>query len=230
MKIILCGGDMPPYYVNKLGRYADRVEVMPGFGGISGATSTHPDMLGYAAGDVLYLSEEYYGRERRFFDSLGCRIEVCPVTFGGYPRDICFNVFAIDGVLYGRTDMTPPQITSAYKKLAKVKQGYAKCSAVLLGGGVVTADRGIAEAVVKNGGGALLITPGSVALRGYEYGFIGGACAVAESGTLIPFGDLDEHPDAARIRSFAAERGYTVDNGRPGDPLLDCGGVLTLNI
>ena len=230
MKIILCGGDLPLCYREKLGRYADRVEVMPQNGDIKGSTSSHPDMLGYAYQGELFVAGKYYYKNRDFFDSLGCRITLCSAEYGDYPRDIYFNVFAISGVLFGRTDQTPAQISAKYTKCVKVKQGYAKCSSVPLGDGVVTADSGIARAVSENGGESLLISPGNITLRGYEYGFIGGAVAVPGERVIMPFGDLDTHPDAKRIREFSAYKGYTVDNGKPGAPLCDCGGILVLEV
>ena len=229
MRLILCGADMPPAYRKKLEARADRVAVMPPCADVRGPTATHPDMLGYAAGGRLFLACGYYRENREFFDRLGCRIVPCGVTYGDYPRDIYFNVFALGGVLFGRTDLTPPEIAGIYDKCILLRQGYAKCSSLVMDNAVVTADRGIARAVCDNGGEALLISPGSVLLRGYGTGFIGGATAVPGDGTVIPVGDLDTHPDAAAVRDLAARHGFTVDDGTPGEPLYDCGGILTLD-
>ena len=230
MKLILCGADMPQFYRKKLENYADRVACMPEYPEIKGSTSTHPDMLGYAAGNRLFIARDFYLRRRAFFDSLGCEIVPCKVAYGEYPRDVYFNVFAVGGTLFGRTDMTPPEITGIYNKCIIIKQGYAKCSTLLLCAAGVTADKGIADALAGNGSDALLIPPGGVSLRGYGYGFIGGACVTPDGATLLPAGDLDTHPDAGRIRAFAADHGFKTDNGIPGDPLLDCGGILILEI
>ncbi len=230
MKIILCGADLQSAYRKKLENYADRVACMPEYPGLSDSTSTHPDMLGYAAGDRLFLSRGYYLSQRAFFDALGCVIVPCDVTYGKYPRDVYFNVFALEDALFGRTDVTPAEIRERYNKCIYIKQGYAKCSTVLVGRGAVTADRGIALAVAENGGEALPVSPEGVTLRGYPRGFIGGAVAVPDGGTILPFGDLLTHPDGQRIADFAAGLGFSLDNGAEGERLSDCGGILILDV
>ena len=56
-----------------------------------------------------------------------------------------------------------------------VKQGYAKCSTVLVNEqACITADTSIAAAVKQCGLDVLQIRPGFVELPGYPYGFLGG--------------------------------------------------------
>ena len=219
---------MPQKCRARLEGYADRVLEMPPCADIPDATATHPDMLGYVCCGTLFVGGGYYRDNRAFFDALGCDVEVCDVRYGKYPRDVYFNVFELGGKLYGLCDVTPDEIKSRYAETVRVKQGYAKCSSVVMDGAVVTADLGIAEAVRANGGDALTVRTGHVRLRGYEYGFIGGAVMSPSRGVLVCAGDLRTHPDAPEIIGFAARCGYTFDNIHDMDPLVDCGGILTI--
>ena len=227
-KIILCGADAPEALVAALDAYADRVAVMPRCPDIPGAVSSHPDMLGFARGNRLWLARGYYRANRAFFDGLGCEISVCPVEYGAYPRDVFFNLIERDGAVYGRVDVAPADILEGRAAVA-VKQGYARCSTLVSDGGCVTADAGIADALEAHGARVLRIRAGGVTLPGYGCGFIGGACAVPSPDAVIPAGDLDTHPDGKAVRRFIAEAGACVVDLFPaGTPLFDCGGVLTL--
>ena len=228
MKTILCGVDMPEKYRKKLNGYADRVTVMPPSMEIEDSTATHPDVLAFYFGGTIYASQGYIAANAGLFASLGCEVIACDVEYGRYPRDVYFNVFAMGGTLFGRTDVVPEAIKRLYADVVFVKQGYAKCSTVTLGSAAITADRGIARAVTGRGFEALAVAPRGVALRGYPAGFIGGAIVSPADGILIPIGDLDTHPDALAIRAFASDHGYAIDNGDSGDPLIDCGGIIVI--
>ena len=229
MKTILCGADCPRTFIKKLEAFADRVLVMPPCPAVPGSVSTHPDVLGFSSGDRLYLGAGYYRGNRAFFDALGCGVVPCGVEWGEYPKDVYFNVFALGDVLFGLTDVTPEAIKALFSRTVRVRQGYAKCSSVTLGGAVVTADAGIARAVRREGFGALEIAPGHVRLHSYPTGFIGGAVVSPAPGTLLAAGDIDSHPDAGRIREFAQEFGFEFADTMDGEPLTDCGGILIID-
>jgi len=85
----------------------------------------------------------------------------------------------------------------------QVKQGYSKCSACVVKENVIiSSDRGIHEKAVANGLESLNISPGYIALDGFEYGFIGGASFKIDKDTLAFTGALDAHPDKNKILEF----------------------------
>ena len=45
------------------------------------------------------------------------------VTYGKYPRDVYFNLFAFGDALFGRTDVTPAEIREQYNRCIDIKQG-----------------------------------------------------------------------------------------------------------
>ena len=68
------------------------------------------------------------------------------------------------------------------------------------------------------------ISPGSVLLDGYDYGFIGGASGF-DGRSLYFCGDVDLHPDGCAIRSFCDDHGIGCVSLSPL-PLHDVGGIF----
>ncbi len=228
-KIILCAQTLDEKIKYALGEYADSVISMPAWDNIPGGIGYHPDMLGFAFGEKLWLNEEYYRANRSFFDALGADIRPCPEPYGKYPDDVRFNAFVLNGALVGREASLAASLKSEFVRIRNVRQGYAKCSSAVFGNNVITADGGIASAVEELGGDVLHIEPGSVKLPGYDYGFIGGALACVSDDTLMAFGNIEFHPRGSKITAFAADKGYKILSFA-GEELCDHGGILVLNI
>ena len=110
-----------------------------------------------------------------------------------------------------------------------VRQGYARCSsAVVDGRSVITADPGIAAALMKLGDvDVLTVEPGHVLLPGFDYGFIGGASGRVGD-ELIFSGDLSAHPDFRAIEAFADQRGVRL-KCFPEFPLTDIGSIIEIS-
>ena len=142
-------------------------------------------------------------------------LQACNITAGGavdshYPGDCAYNVARVRGmVLCGkRTDHTViAQMQSVGASPVYIRQGYTKCCcAIVSSRTIITSDRGIYAACTANGIKALLVSPGHVALAGFDYGFIGGACGKIAVDKLAFFGDLSTHPDAYEIEKFCASQ------------------------
>ena len=199
--------------------------------------SSHADMLAFPLGDRIFCSREYAERNREVFDVLskyGYVITKCDCNIGNkYPEDIPFNLALIDEKIYGRLDSSAKEIIIFAEQnkigLVSVKQGYTKCSTLVLGNkAVVTADEGIALSAQRNGISVLKIknSPSAVSIDGYDYGFLGGACGVFED-TVYFTGNLSAHPDGAEIAEFCRTHSYkTVDLG--DQMLTDVGGIIFL--
>lgn len=146
-----------------------------------------------------------------------------------YPHDIAFNAACTGGYFIHNLKYTaPPLIQCAEElgmKLINVKQGYAKCSTVIVDeDAVITYDRGLAKACTRAGMDVLMVTPGHVLLPGYDTGFIGGASG--RIGDTVYFnGDLRAHPDYESIISFIEGRGLSVKWFEEW-PLTDIGSII----
>ena len=148
-----------------------------------------------------------------------------------YPGDILLNAVQM-GALCFASPFCDGTLKEALKRenvrLVCVKQGYAKCSTVVVSQeACITADPSIANSAKKEGLEVLQIRSGFVELPGYPYGFLGGACGKLANDTLAFSGDLRTHPDADAICSFLANH-HVIPFSLHGGPLLDIGGILPL--
>lgn len=114
------------------------------------------------------------------------------------------------------------------KKIIYVKQGYTKCSTVIINNNCfITEDESIYKSLIKLKYECLLIDKGYVRLDGYNYGFIGGASAVLDNEILLFFGDISKHPQYNLIREFCDKNKIKVQYIEDM-PLTDIGGIIEL--
>ena len=110
-------------------------------------------------------------------------------------------------------------------RIINVRQGYAKCSIVIVDEeSIITYDRGIASKCLNAGMNVLTVSPGHMVLDGYGSGFIGGTSGRIGN-TVYFYGDLSAHPDCDAIVHFIEERGHEVKWFREW-PLTDIGSIL----
>lgn len=173
--------------------------------------ASHPDMTIVPVGDVFVCCPESFDYYKAYLGKKLIRGET--KLSPHYPNDIAYNVLIYKDFAFGKEDFLDPVVKKVLKdkniKLINVNQGYAKCSSAVTKNGVITADKGIYEALVKNGVNALKINEGHVKLKGYDYGFIGGASGIIDE-KLTFFGDVTQHPDFLKIKDFC-EFSYIED-------------------
>ncbi|MBE6991758.1 MAG: hypothetical protein E7430_04180 [Ruminococcaceae bacterium] len=158
-------------------------------------------------------------------DMLMCKLGAAPeseVVFANlsiltrdYPGDARYNAICLDRYFVHRLDITAPELLKKASKhgleLINVRQGYAKCSSVVVDGkSIITADNGVASALEKlQGVEVLRVRPGFVKLTGFNTGFIGGASG--RIGNDVWFnGDITAHPNWIEIKDFIESRGLGV--------------------
>ena len=192
--------------------------------------SAHPDIymckLGALAEDPVFAGNR---------ENLGYR----------YPENIIYNAAVCGRYFIHNTRYTDPELFSAAGEYIKekyadsedpgrrvmkkvyVRQGYTKCNiAVIDDSHIITEDRGIAKEIAHKCGDdikVLLIEHGHVALRGFPYGFIGGASGRVGN-EMIFNGSIKEHPDYSRIKEFIGDAGLAVKDF--GYELTDIGSII----
>lgn len=189
----------------------------------------HPDMLFASMGVRSLLTDKAYAEDNaEFFSRLK---ELADVKFSSrslspeYPHDVLFDAATNNDTVFGRLEHTAPEILEKYSVKVDVKQGYARCSTVMLENAAISADKGLCNKISSCGLDVLRISEGGIELKGYGNGFIGGASAVLERiKTVVFFGDVSEHPDGKKITAFCNEHGYKVLYPK-GEPLSDHGSV-----
>lgn len=147
-----------------------------------------------------------------------------------YPDDCALNACIVGERLIHRLNVTSPAALDALPGIEKINvaQGYAKCcTCVVDESSVITSDKGIASAARDHGIDVLEIAPGFIELKGFDYGFIGGASFKLSANEMAFTGRLDAHPDYYRIINFLTDRDITPFYLTP-DPAFDVGSILPL--
>ena len=212
-----------------------RVLKMPRSKALPEATCAHPDMLMFAHEKRIITTADYCECADYAFYELSSNISGISFTVTAdnhgrtYPRDAIFNALVIGDKMFAKTDSVSLAVTEYARregmKLVKVKQGYPACTVLPLGSrSAVTADRGMAAAMAKEGINVTLISDGGVILPPYEYGFIGGAAGIFRD-TVYFLGDIDAHPSAALIKRAVRDAGFNCES-LSDEPLLDLGRIL----
>lgn len=128
-----------------------------------------------------------------------------------YPADISYNAACTGKFFVHRLDATAPELLASAKAarmtLIDVRQGYTKCSTVIVDeNSIITYDSAIALPAKAAGLSVLKITPGFVKLEGYDTGFIGGTSGRVGN-TIVFNGNLTKHPDFTAILNFIEDHG-----------------------
>lgn len=193
-----------------------------------------PNQLAYHADmNILHLGENKFAvsSENKNLSIGGIKI-ISSCNLGNvYPYDISLNIALIGNIaLVGKKNINDNHlndISSHNYNIIKVKQGYCKCSVCVVNeNAIITDDENIATAL-HNFLDVLLITKGSIELKGYNYGFIGGCCGLIDRNLLAFTGDIKKHSDYENIKSFLTNHScdyICLENKN----LIDIGGILPI--
>ncbi|MBE7030753.1 MAG: hypothetical protein E7409_04910 [Ruminococcaceae bacterium] len=202
-------------------------------------TFAHPDLPeglnGHPDLQICHVQENHAvcapGLEEYYWEKLlPYGISVMPgkqMLGGTYPQDAAYNVARM-GECMVCAKTREASLSAFAKTVILVRQGYVKCNLCVVNEtSVITSDAGIAKALTGYGMDVLCIRSGYIALKGYSYGFIGGATGLIAPDCLAFFGRADFHPDYSKIKAFCLQRGVTpVLLG--DEPLADYGSLLPL--
>ncbi len=149
-----------------------------------------------------------------------------------YPENILLNCLLAGDSLYGLLDYIDDSVKRFCLenniKLVNVRQGYTRCSALKISeNAVITADKSIRNALAENGVDVLLTEPGHIELKGFDYGFIGGA-GFCDRGRVFFFGNVKSHPDYEKIKQFCEDYNSKIEILCDYMPLTDIGGAVLI--
>ena len=147
-----------------------------------------------------------------------------------YPLDIAYNCALVGNNLFCNKKYTDKVVLDYCKKndikIINIKQGYAKCSICIVSdNAIITTDKNILNAAIKNSVDVLLIENKGIYLKGYNEGFIGGATGLLEKDLLAVNGNIELHNDSKRIKAFCAKYGVKVISLSNG-PIYDIGTII----
>lgn len=198
-----------PLLLEHLTAQGHQTHIIKATGATYPPVSSHPDiyMCGLGPGRPVFF---------------GCLEKLGP----SYPENIRYNAACTGKYFIHNLKHTDPELLERATSLEKihVSQGYAKCNMVIVDeGSIITSDRGIYKAC-RNELDVLLIQPGHVRLRGFPYGFLGGASGRIGD-TLVFNGNLEQHPDFVSIKNFIKKRSLDLVYFRQY-PLEDIGSII----
>ena len=165
----------------------------------------HADMQCLRINDCFFVLKEAVNLRESLLN-LGLKvIAIDEYIHSEYPQNVLLNAVYLNNKLYCRTDVLSANVKEYCKnndiELINVKQGYTKCSVSLFNNCFITADKGIFEALSKNGEYGLFIESGDIELKGVDYGFIGG-CVFYYNKTAFFSGDISKHKSYRNIKDF----------------------------
>lgn len=149
-----------------------------------------------------------------------------------YPFDIAYNVVIIDGKLYGNLKYTDKAIIKYCQnkniELVNVKQGYTKCSTLIVNEkSVITSDKKLNDIYMLNGLDSLFVSSDEIFINNFDHGFIGGCGGKISKDTVGFFGDITKHKDYLKINDFLTKRNIRHKMIISG-PLFDYGSLIPL--
>ena len=165
---------------------------------------------------------------------LGAKIIFPAISQGEkYPNDAQMNMAAVGKNLIYCEGVSSEDIVRYFTNSGGLtpctgRQGYSRCSICIVDdNSIITADSTIAQAAKKSGLSVLQISPGNIDLKGFEYGFIGGAAFKLSDDKIAFTGSLDGHPDKHKIIDFLGQRDirpvFLTDM-----PIFDIGGAVPI--
>ena len=181
------------------------------------AISFHPDILLHPLGDrEIIVAPNVTPEFIRKLKLIGLKVKIGQTFLKrNYPYDIAYNVARLGNTAFHNFKYTDPVLRESLEKkgvkFLNVKQGYTKCNmAIIDDNSFITSDKGIFEVAVSNGFEALLIEPGGVFLKGFEYGFIGGAMGLIGEKKLAVTGVFNSHKNYEKIIEFLNKKGIEI--------------------
>lgn len=195
--------------------------------------NTHPDMTFCPLydGDAVVCKEgyEYYKKLTEYGFNI---IKGENVLKKEYPFDIAYNVVLLNGKLFHNLKYTDKAILDYCKKrnveLVNVKQGYTKCSTLIVDKkSVITCDKKLNDVYNKHGIDSILVSNSDILINGFDHGFIGGCGGRISDKTIGFFGDVTVHRDFKLIKEFLDKKNQSYKILIDG-PLFDYGSLIPL--
>lgn len=173
--------------------------------------SYHSDLSVYhVGGKCFYLARHLRDSElAKELEHLGASVRFSKARQGGeYPLDASLCALPLGDAVYHNAKICDELIVQSTSRFENIKQGYAKCAVCPVSSdAAITADKGVARVLEKNGVRVLQVLPGGIVLDGFDEGFIGGAAFKIAPDVLAFTGSLDLHPDKEKIEEFLSECG-----------------------
>ena len=227
---LLIGRRYAPELAQSLGAQGIEVLWLPDNKDIDPRLAGHADLSVFVKDKHVIAAKRVYPYIVNTLTNRGYTVQQASREQGpAYPDDV--GLCILDTGKYTIHD--PATVDPAVRALltgkpVEVSQGYARCAGLAVDDhSIITSDAGVSRAAKSAGMDVLDVAPGYVELKGYDYGFIGGASFIINNDTVAFTGKLSGHPDEGCIYDFLAAHGK-----RPliltDRPIFDIGGAIAL--
>lgn len=193
----------------------------------------HTDLqLLHLKDNIILTADEhlFIGDLKKNFD-----IKVIKEKLGGkYPNDVLLNCKIIGkNIVLNKRTIAREVLEFASNEglnVIDVNQGYSGCSICVINeSAIITDDESICRAAQNFLNDVLFISKGSIRLKGYNYGFIGGCCGKISETKLAVNGRIESHKDYKDIIDFTAKHNVDIVE-LMDEPLTDIGGIIPLTV
>lgn len=173
--------------------------------------NTHPDMqIHFISGRTAVVAPCAYEYYRSILPHTVTLEKGFADPGDTYPHDAAYNIVKMGKNIIGNISFIDLKLKEIYTGLGfrfiNVKQGYTKCSTCVVGSNsAITEDEGIYKTLKNEGMNILRLSRGGVTLKGFDYGFIGGASGFIKKSVLAFSGNVELHPEADLIKNFLKE-------------------------
>ena len=192
------------------------------------AISGHPDIFIHSSDETIVIAPNSPQSLISFFKRNSIHFIFGKKKVGfSHPETSHYNVISTSTYLIHNGKFTDLVVenNSRQKESINVQQSYTRCNVISLQNDVfITSDKGIYTTLTEKNISTFLLTPKSIVLEGFEYGFIGG-CAGVLNQEIYFIGNLDYYLEGVRLRKIIKQQNYQLIELYDG-PLFDGGGIV----
>ena len=196
---------------------------------VSAPICSHADVLYKKINNNTMIISSCQKANLPLLEKLGYNVLIEDGLQPGYKSESLLNYINNDKyVIYNPKTAFPDENLFYNKTASAVKQGYTRCSTLsVTDTAYITDDKSIYNALIKNNLDCLLIEKGDIQLKGYDYGFIGGASVKLNEKQILFFGDILNKEDKNKVISFIKK--YNIEPLFISDKkLTDIGSAIIL--
>lgn len=219
-------------FIEMLNEYDIETIISPECNKLPKGYCDHPDMV------VCPLKHDLFIIEPDFYDYFSKKLAKYGIKCikgkkrinDKYPDDIAYNILKINDYLIFKKNMLDFNIekyaVSNNLKSIYVKQGYVKCSVVIIDDNtIITQDKNIYKNCKDFIENTLLIESGNIKLENFDTGFIGGTCGMIDKNVICFYGDIELYKNKNTLKNFLSE--LNIDYIYPkGIDFVDLGSII----
>ena len=191
--------------------------------------SSHADLQVLPLGDECVAVNEAQEEVISMLEKRGFRV----IKVGGfgkkYPDDCVLNLLPFGDMLIGKRSVIPQELIDLGRfRTVNVRQGYCRCSSLLLDDQtVLTDDKSIGDTVLNFAKFTIILKQKEILLEGYDHGFIGGSCGKLSEKEIAFAGIIPDSEFGYLLKKELTDHGFFFrELGK--EPLRDIGGIVPL--